>query len=133
MLRLRQRFFPLDTSGAVAIEMAAAVPIFVAFLIGFIGLSHAYWVYCAMEFAADHGGRYAMMHVTATHTDITDVVKNHLYGISANPLTVTITEQVSGGVTMQTIALSYQYNFINNIASFLPSSLSTSITVPLVP
>ena len=122
-----------DASGAIAIEMAFALPIFLLFLMGSIGFGHVFWIYNSMQFAADQAGRYAMLHPTATHTEITNIVTSHLYGISAAPLTVTITEDTAPAVDTQTIVLLYNYDFLGGLVSFLPSSLTTQVTVPLIP
>lgn len=127
------RRFWKDACGATAIEMAFAVPLFVAFLIGFIGLSHAFWVYNSLEYALDHGGRYTMMTPSATSTQIRDTIRANVHGIDSSTVNVSIDTDTSGTIDMKTITVSYNYNFMNNLASFFPSTLTAETTVPVIP
>ena len=122
-----------NVAGAVAIEMAFALPAFIIFMFGIIGTSHMYWVYNSMQYALDMGGRYAMLNISATDTQVANVVKANVYSIPVTSLAVTTTSVTTGPTSSRTINLVYTYSFLGSMGSFLPTTLTASTTVPIIP
>lgn len=124
--------FRHECNGAAAVEMAFALPIFLTFLFGAIGLGHAFWVNNTLEYALDYGGRYAMLHATASATEITTEIRSHVTGITPSQVTVSVATNISGTLTNKTITVTYNYSFLSGIADFLPTRFSRHITVPVI-
>jgi Flp pilus assembly protein TadG len=121
-----------DTKGVASVEMAFALPIFLAFMLGIIGSGHIFWVNNSLQYALDQAGRYAMLNPTASNTNITDVITANIHGINVDNLNVTIQDSVSGAVTNRTIILDYDYDFSVGFITFLPSTLTSQVTVPTI-
>ena len=80
-LRLRLR---TDESGAAAVEMAFAIPIFVVMIWAFVQLAEVYRAVAGMQQALGEGARYA----TLCEARVRQAVPRRLRGLAARRLPV---------------------------------------------
>src|SRR5262249_4643017 len=126
--------FRSNEAGATAVEMACVTPILLLFILGIIAFARAYWVLDSMQLAVDEAGRYAMVHIAASDSQIISTAKANLYGLDSSDFTVTSRSQTSGGVTYKVITATYTFNFIaSRVLPYGNITLSRATTVPLIP
>lgn len=123
-----------DEEGAAAVEMAFILPVFLIFVIGIIEFGRAYWTLNSMQIAIDEAGRYAMLHTTASDSQIVSIAQSNLYGLDPNSFSVTATSQTSGGVIYKVITATYAFNLVApGMFSFGNFTLTRTTSVPLMP
>ena len=104
--------FKRDEKGAAAVEMAFILPVFLLFVLGIIEFGRAYWTYNSMQLAIDEAGRYAMIHTTASDSQIASTAKANLYGLDPSKFTITTANTTSNGINYKIIKATYTFSFI---------------------
>lgn len=123
-----------DEKGAAAVEMAFVLPVFLLFVLGIIEFGRAYWTMNSMQLAIDEAGRYAMVHVTATDSQIISTAKANLYGLNPNQFTITSQSQTMNGINYKTIKATYTFSFIApRVLPFGNITLTRQTEVPILP
>jgi Flp pilus assembly protein TadG len=84
-----------EEPGQAALEMAFAMPLFLAVVFGMIQCSLVLQSYCNATYACRNAGRYAMLHsltalAPSTASDIQTMVKSSLFKYSSIQPTVTV-------------------------------------------
>jgi Flp pilus assembly protein TadG len=84
-----------EEPGQAALEMAFAMPLFLAVVFGMIQCSLVLQSYCNATYACRNAGRYAMLHsltalAPSSVTDIQTMVKSSLFQYSSVQPTVTV-------------------------------------------
>lgn len=129
-----RRRLSTDRSGGVAIEFGfLALPLFLLF-IGAFEFGRAYWTRNLLQFAVEEAGRYAIANITATTTQVGDVVRAKLtgYGLSAQSVTVVAAKTTVSGVNVMAISVSYPYTFATPLIPIPSVTLSSQANVPLL-
>ena len=122
-----------NNEGVEAIEMAAVLPIFLLFVLGIIEFGRAYWIEHSMQLSIDEAGRYAMLNITATDSQIIAVAKANLYGLNPNNFNVTSTSQTINSLNYKNIQASYVFTLsVPNLFPISSINLSRQTTVPLL-
>jgi Flp pilus assembly protein TadG len=133
MQRIKTRFRS-NNSGATSVEMAFILPALLLFTLGLMEFCRAYWVLDSMRLSVDEAGRYAMLNVAATDTQITTNAKAKLYSLDPTKFTVTSTSQTSSGVNYKLITATYTFSFVaSGLLPFGNINFSKSTRVPLIP
>ncbi len=76
--------------GAVALEFALGLPIFLAMIYGVFEFGRIFWTQNTMEFAIEEAARFAMVNPNATNAQITTIVEDKAVGLDAARIDVTI-------------------------------------------
>lgn len=112
--------------------MALVFPIFLFFVMGMIEFGRAYWTLNSMQYAVDEAGRYAMLNVAASDSQIVSVAKSNLNGLNSSQFNISSSSQTSNGVIYKVIKATYSFTFITPILlPFGNMTLKRSTTVPL--
>jgi hypothetical protein len=127
--RLRQ-----DQRGNAVVEAAFVLPIFLLFILGVVEFGRLYWVRHSMQLAVTETGRYALIHTTATDTELTSVMANTMYGLNVENFDLTFTNQTTNGINYKVVNATYDYSFIaQGFLGLSPITLTASSIVPILP
>ena len=123
------------SEGAAVIETAILFPVLLLMLWGIVSFGRYYWIKTSVQNSVMAAGRYAMLHATATDSQVTTIANQNITGIDPNSVTYTITTSTNAdGVTLKTIAASHNFYFFGKVLSNAGSlTIQRSITVPMVP
>ena len=72
-----------EEEGATAVEFAIIGGAFVLLLLGIFEISRALWIVNSLQYAAEKGSRYAVVHPTADSLDVEDVAVDALRSLGA--------------------------------------------------
>jgi Flp pilus assembly protein TadG len=134
MLRSLLRQFLKKENGTAAVEMAFIFPMFILFVVAMIEFGRAYWTWNSMQRAIDEAGRYAMVHITASDSQIVSTARANLSGLNPNSFTVTSVSTVSSGITYKTITATYPFDFVApGVLPYGSFTLTRSTRVPQLP
>ena len=111
------RAFGADRKGIATIEFAFAAVAFLTLLIGVLEYGQVMWVRNTLQNAAAETGRYAMVHTTATQTQLVAYAKTAAAPLNPDDVAVQVTWDTTGGTTYVTILTSYQFQ---EIVPFMP-------------
>jgi Flp pilus assembly protein TadG len=100
-----------DCRGAAFVEFGMIAPVLFMLIIGGIEFGRVYWTRHTLQFAAEQAGRYAMVHVSASTTEIADVARANLPGLDPASAAVTVVEDSSGSTNYVTVTVSFDLDF----------------------
>jgi len=126
----RVRLALSDRRGNALIEFGFAFPTLLLFVVGLIEFSMVLWTSNALQLAADEAGRYAIAHPTATASDIQAYATGQLVSVDTSTVTVTVTNDTTGGVNFVTVTVSTPFEMMTQILP-LAFTLTGSSRVPL--
>lgn len=96
--------------GAVALEFALGLPIFLAMIYGVFEFGRIFWTQNTMEFAIEEAARFTMVNPNATSAQITTLVEDKAVGLDAARIKVVIVFEQSGADnSFVTITGTYSY------------------------
>ncbi len=129
---MRKRFLK-DGRGSAAVETAMVLPLFLLMVFGFFEFGRIYWIQSTMNNAVTAAGRYAMLNVSATTSQIQTQAQANVVGMPAATIAFSVSTSASGGVNYATINASYAYQAASGlIPSIRTITLTRQITVPRV-
>jgi Flp pilus assembly protein TadG len=117
------RCFLRATNGAAAVEFAIVAPIFILFCIGIFEAGRMMWIRNSIQTATEEAARYAMVHTTATDTEL---------AVSLDAPTFTITRDTTDGVNFVTVSGAYTFQFEFTFFDFGNIELNGKARVPLI-
>jgi Flp pilus assembly protein TadG len=131
VLRLLRRSAK-DRSGGPAIEFALVAPVLLMALIGAVEFGWYFLIRNTLEYAVEEAGRYAVLHKTATQTDIQTQVRNNVIGVAPTSITVSFSNSGTGtNVTYKTITASGTYNMLTGALPLSTLTLYAATRVPV--
>ena len=96
--------------GAVALEFALGLPIFLAMIYGLFEFGRIFWTQNTMEFAIEEAARFTMVNPNATNAQIIDIVEDKAVGLDVARIGVDIVfEQTGGDRSFVNITGTYSY------------------------
>ncbi len=96
--------------GAVAIEFAFGMPIFLAMIYGVFEFGRILWTQNTMEFAIEEAARYVMVNPNATDAQIVTIVEDKATGLDAARINVGVNfEQIGADNSVVDITGTYNY------------------------
>lgn len=104
--------------GAMAVEFALVMPLFLLIVMGAIEFGRLYWIRGTMQFAIDEAARYAMVNTSATNSTIQTYATGKLYGLSSSTVTVAVTDQTISSVSYKVITATSTFTFL--VGDILP-------------
>lgn len=124
------RRFGRNTDGAMAVEFAMILPIFLTMLFGTLEIGNVLYAKSTLQQGIETAGRYAMVHIDASVSEIqAEAISAVSHLGSLQP--VFVVEQTSvNGITYSIISVSAQYSVITPLFSGQTIDLSSSMSVP---
>lgn len=113
--------FARQSSGAVAVEFALLLPVYIAVMFGVIEFGRLIWIRNTMEFAAETAARYGAITSGATNATVAAYAETQMIGM-------TCAGCFSATVASSTVTVVGTKNFTTLIAAYVPIP-STTITV----
>jgi Flp pilus assembly protein TadG len=126
------RCFLRATNGAAAVEFALVAPLFILFCIGIFEAGRMMWIRNSIQTATEEAARYAMVHTTATDTELATQAANYYDDVSLDAPTFTVTRDTTGGVNFVTVSGAYTFQFEFSFFDFGAIQLDGKARVPLI-
>ena len=127
------RNIPPCEQGSVVVETPIILPIFLLFVLGIMEFGRAYWTLSSIQLAIDEAGRYAMLHTTASDSEIIATAQSNLPGLNPNQFTITSSSQTTNGINYKVITATYAFSFIApGMLPFGDFTIARSTTVPVM-
>ena len=108
MLRLLR-----NREGVASIEIAFALPVFIALLLGTVEFGRLFFTWSTIQYAAEQTGRYAMGKPSATATELTDFLKAKLPGLVSSSVAVNVSPESDSGVNYMVIVARVHFTFLS--------------------
>ena len=133
--RSRSRPHPLGffriarcSRGAMAVEFALILPIFLVMVLGIVEVGRAMWIKTTMQFICEESTRYAMVNedlATAAIETYAQTALNNA-GFGNYTVTFTATQDLAGGVTFMTVSATHDYQPLVSIVGLPAVTLTAS-------
>ncbi len=111
--------------GAVALEFAIGLPIFLAMVYGIFEFGRVFWTQNTMEFAIEEAARFTMVNPNAANDQIIDVVEENAVGLDTALIAVNIVFQQgvteSGNPAQSFVTITGTYSYAPMIPLVLPN------------
>lgn len=107
-IRRRLFKFPVNQSGATAVEFALILPAFVTLIFGIFELSRLIFVGASVQWAVDRAARLAIINPDVSASEIETEINNRLDMAGSPPVSVSLTTSVVN--TIEIIEVSATYN-----------------------
>ena len=130
IMRLPDRNFARDQSGATAVEFALVFSAFIALVMGICYVGLMLFNNLSLEGAVASASRLAEINKSVTQTAITQAVNDRLSSMALPNATVSYNSSVSGGLRTAVITASYDQTYTLPLVSTFNIHFSSSITVP---
>lgn len=121
-----------DRRGATAVEFALVVPVFLLIVVAILEFGRMFWIQNSIQFAVEEAGRFAMVNITATETQLQTYAQSQLFGLSPTGISFSAPLETSGGTNFRSITGSYQFDFVIPLLSFGSITLNAKSRVPLI-
>ena len=126
LTRLRRRLLCVgdDSRGAVALEFALGLPIFIAMIYGVFEFGRIFWTQSTMEFAVEEAARFALVNPDASSNDIIDVVRDKAAGLDVARIKVDISYEpdATGTIARAFVNVKGIYNYAPMVPLVLPAT-----------
>jgi hypothetical protein len=120
-----------DRRGASTVELAFALPIFVALLTGAFEFGRLFLTWTTIQYAAEQTGRFAMSKPTATAAELSAFLKQRVHGIARKDVAIMVTPESEAGVPYMVIVARVNFSFLG-IFPISPVDLEGRSRVPMV-
>ena len=127
------RRFRRAEAGAVAVEFAFVIPVFVVFCLGIIEVGRAMWIRNSIQTATEEAGRFAMAHTTATDATLVSHAEDYFDAVGADEPVFVVAHDTVGGVNFVTVSGTYTFNSMFSFIDIFDVTLDGQSRVPLVP
>jgi len=113
-----------EEKGATAVEFGMVSLLFLTFLFGVVEMGRVFWTWNTLQYAIEDTARYAIVHVTATNSDLVAYAASSMAGISADTsrLTVTTANTTISGIQFIEVSGTYAYR---SMVPFLPAAINS--------
>jgi Flp pilus assembly protein TadG len=126
-----RRLGHLGTAGATALEFALAAPVALTLLLGTIETGRLMWTQNALEQGVAAAGRYAMVHPSASASEVAGVARAGMGAIGGGDVAVTAAQETVGTVRYATITAGCEFRFLPTFVPLAPVRLASKARVPL--
>lgn len=117
--------------GAIAVEMAFALPMLVTLLIGTFEFGRLFWIRSTMQYAVEQTGRYAMAKPDSTLPALESYLRKHFPSLNTDGIALQLSNETVDGVKYVVILAKYEFSFIGLLP--IPAvSLEGRSRVPVV-
>ncbi|HEX4181649.1 MAG TPA: TadE/TadG family type IV pilus assembly protein [Caulobacteraceae bacterium] len=125
------RSWARDRSGATAVETAIVLPLAILFILGIFQLG--WGLYCGYDVrhAIERAARIYISTPTATSDQLTTAVTNKLTAAHIEDVTLTASNQTTGGASLKQVAWVYHYTIQLPFISSFTLDFDSQIVVPI--
>jgi Flp pilus assembly protein TadG len=102
-----------NRDGASTIEIAFALPVLIALLLGAFEFGRLFFTWSTIQYAAEQTGRFAMGKPSATTTELASFLKTKLPGLVSNSVAVDVSPESDSGVTYMVIIARVHFTFLS--------------------
>ncbi len=112
--RLRRLFARVAACrvGAVALEFAVGLPLFIALVYGLFEFARIAWTQNTLEYALEEAARFAIVNTDASTVEIQNVVTDSAAALDPARITVTVTFETVGGGDFVTVTGTYDFDLV---------------------
>jgi Flp pilus assembly protein TadG len=118
--------------GSVAIEFALIIPVALMILVGIIEVGRAMWVRTSLQFVAEEGARYMMVHQNASDADLSAFALEKLVGVDPASVELSLVRETLDGTDFVTINATFQFQYVVSLITGEPFTLTGSSRAPLL-
>ena len=118
--------------GSVAVEFALIIPVALMILIGIVEVGRAMWVRASLQFVAEEGARYMMVHQNASDADLSAFALEKLVGIDPASVELSLVRETLDGTDFVTINATFQFQYVASLIGGEPFVLTGSSRAPLL-
>lgn len=124
------RCFRRNKDGAMAVEFALILPVFLVVLFGTMEVGNILYAKNTLQQGIETAGRYAMVHIDAPTTEIRDYAMANITELGGLSPTFTVVAGTISGVASVTISVRAQYSIITPFFTGRTINLTSSMSVP---
>lgn len=132
-MKWNRKYFTQQSDGTVAVEFALVAPMLFLLIFGLIESGRLYFTRSSVQFAVEQAGRYAMVHIDANTSAISQELKANLIGVDPEDVTVTVTTQTVNGKTFKQINAAYSFTTVaGGLLNWGTIALNQQSNVPVI-
>jgi Flp pilus assembly protein TadG len=118
--------------GSVAVEFALIIPVALTILVGIVEVGRAMWVRASLQFVAEEGARYMMVHQNAPDADLSAFALGKLVGVDPASVDLSLVRETVDGTDFVTINATFQFQYVASLITGEPFILTGSSRAPLL-
>jgi Flp pilus assembly protein TadG len=118
--------------GSVAVEFALIIPVALTILVGIVEVGRAMWVRTSLQFVAEEGARYMMVHQNAPDAELSAFALGKLVGIDPASVDLSLVRETVDGTDFVTINATFQFQYVASLIGGEPFTLTGSSRAPLL-
>jgi Flp pilus assembly protein TadG len=118
--------------GSVAVEFALIIPVALTILFGIVEVGRAMWVRTSLQFVAEEGARYMMVHQNAPDAELSAFALGKLVGIDPASVDLSLVRETVDGTDFVTINATFQFQYVASLIGGEPFTLTGSSRAPLL-
>ena len=118
--------------GSVAVEFALIIPVALTILFGIVEVGRAMWVRTSLQFVAEEGTRYMMVHQNAPDAELSAFALGKLVGIDPASVDLSLVRETVDGTDFVTINATFQFQYVASLIGGEPFILTGSSRAPLL-
>jgi Flp pilus assembly protein TadG len=99
---------------------------------GIVEVGRAMWIRSSLQFIAEEGTRYTMVHQNAGDAEVSAFTLDRLIGIDPASVDLTLTRETVDGTDFVTISATYQFQYLVSLIAGEPFVLTGSSRAPLL-
>lgn len=118
--------------GSVAVEFALIIPVALMIFIGIVEVGRAMWVRTSLQFVAEEGARYMMVHQNASDAELLAFALDKLVGVNPASFDLSFDRETVDGTDFVTINATFQFQYVASLIGGEPFVLTGSSRAPLL-
>ena len=118
--------------GSVAVEFALIFPVALMIFIGIVEVGRAMWVRTSLQFVAEEGTRYMMVHQNASDAELLAFALDKLVGVNPASVDLSFDRETVDGTDFVTINATFQFQYVASLIGGEPFILTGSSRAPLL-
>jgi Flp pilus assembly protein TadG len=118
--------------GSVAVEFALIIPVALMIFIGIIEVGRAMWVRASLQFVAEEGARYMMVHQNASDAELLAFALDKLVGVNPASVDLSFDRETVDSTDFVTINATFQFQYVASLIGGEPFILTGSSRAPLL-
>lgn len=121
--------FKRNKDGAVAVEFALILPVLLIMLFGTMEIGNILYAKSILQQGVETAGRYAMIHIDATTTEIQAEAIARTSDLGSLTPTFAVVQSVSGGISYAVISVSGDYTMITPLFAGRTITITSQMSV----
>jgi Flp pilus assembly protein TadG len=118
--------------GSIAVEFALIFPVALMIFIGIVEVGRAMWVRTSLQYAAEEGARYMMVHQNASDAELSAFALDKLVGVNPASVDLSFDRETVDGTDFVTINATFQFQYVASLIGGEPFVLTGSSRAPLL-